>query len=268
MTSKRLPASLALFALALLAAGGYSLHAAASDSDDKGRSACGVFTSANADGQKVSPCGALAPVADGEDTELIAARADKADCDEKGKTCCADKAECEKKAGHNSKAECSKCDAATSGQTVAISADDDQKKAEKEKDKEKERTITSPKLIAVMFHSDYCGSCKAMEPRIKDAAEKLTDKPVLFVTLDLTDDKTKKQAELLAGALGLDKVWSENHTRTGFMKLVNADSKEAVETITVRHQAGDIVDKAAAAIEAQQAKDEAEASADDQRTAG
>ncbi len=251
MTSKPLPASLALFAVALLAAGGYALNATASD--DSRSHACGALISAEADGQKVSPCGALAPSR--SDTEPVAANANedccaaRDECDRDNKVDCEKKAECDKKV---------ECDKAVRD-TVAISVDAEEKKADKDEDKD--RAITSPKLISGMFHSDYCGACKAMEPLIKEAAEKLTDKPVLFVTLDLTDDKTKKQAELLAGALGLDKVWSENHTRTGFMKLVNAETGEDLETITVRHETEDIVETATTALEATEA--EVEAAAED-----
>ncbi len=261
MTCQPLRLSLGLFALALLAAGAVSLRATASDNGSPGHCAGAEPVSAPAD-EEASACGFEAVSICGNDNsfQVNAADGKRIAAELATRDCCDKKAECDKKADCDKKTDCK---AKAACETVAISAEGE-KKAQKEKaEKDKaERQIATPKVIAVMFHSDRCASCKALDPRIQEAAEQLTDKPVLFVTLDLTSDKTRKQAELLAGALGLDDLWKANHTRTGFMKLADAETGMDMATITVRHETDVIIDAIVTSLDRIEFDTEAEAAAD------
>ncbi len=103
-----------------------------------------------------------------------------------------------------------------------------------------------PAVYAVMMHADWCGTCKALAPKISQAREKakLDEKDVLFVKLDLTNDNTKHQAAMMATALGITGVYEENAGKTGFMLLINAESGEIMARITNKHD----VEKIAAKI--------------------
>ena len=88
-----------------------------------------------------------------------------------------------------------------------------------------------PRLIAVKFHGDWCGSCKKMGPVFSDLQNKLDGSPVLFVELDLTNNTTKHQAQMMAAALGLTKTYLEN-PGTGFILLIDAASKKVTARLT------------------------------------
>lgn len=92
--------------------------------------------------------------------------------------------------------------------------------------------VAKPTVIAVKFHADWCGSCKAMGPVFEDLTNKFDGKPILFVTLNLTNDTTRRQAQYLAAALGLDNHWSRLNGKTGFILLVDGYRKSQLATLT------------------------------------
>ncbi len=102
----------------------------------------------------------------------------------------------------------------------------------------------APKLMAVQFHADWCGSCAKIEPQLEKARGKadLDNKDVLFVKLDLTNGMTRNQAALLASAIGLGDFYKENNGKTGFVLLVDAATGEHVGKITKEHDSGKIIE--------------------------
>ena len=89
----------------------------------------------------------------------------------------------------------------------------------------------APSLVAVKFHADWCGSCKAMGSVFEDLTNKFDGSPVLFVTFDRTNMTTKHQSELLASALGLGAVYSEN-SGTGFILLIDPATHKTLHKLT------------------------------------
>jgi thiol-disulfide isomerase/thioredoxin len=93
----------------------------------------------------------------------------------------------------------------------------------------------APNVIAVKFHADWCGSCRAMGPVMTDLQNKFDGDPALFVTLDLTNNSTSHQAELHASALGLGELWASNGGKTGRVYLVDSNTGEVLSTLTKEH---------------------------------
>ena len=89
-----------------------------------------------------------------------------------------------------------------------------------------------PQLIAVKFHADWCGWCKAMGPIFTEMHQKYEAEPVLYVQLDQTTQARARQARYLASALGLEKVWKEYGGKTGFILLIDAKTKAVVAKLT------------------------------------
>lgn len=104
--------------------------------------------------------------------------------------------------------------------------------------KDSTRPSASPKIpavIAVRIHADWCGACKKLTPVYSQLKERTNDQPVLFVTLDMTDDATRQQAEYLAGVLGLDRLWFKQARKTGSVVLLDGKRKRVVSTIEAPH---------------------------------
>lgn len=101
--------------------------------------------------------------------------------------------------------------------------------------KKSEEAAERAALIAVKFHADWCGSCKAMGSRFEDLRNKLDTEAVLFVTLDLTTQSSRKQAEYMTAALGLGGHWPTYGGKTGFILLIDPATNEVVEVLTKRH---------------------------------
>jgi len=92
--------------------------------------------------------------------------------------------------------------------------------------------IAGPKIIAVKFHADWCGYCKAMGDVYEEMQAKFDRQPVLWITLDQTREHDRTQAQYLAHAMGMKDIWSEHGGKTGFILLVNAETGQVIETLT------------------------------------
>lgn len=98
-----------------------------------------------------------------------------------------------------------------------------------------EEAKVKPTVIAVKFHADWCGSCRAMGPVFEDLANKHDTDPVLFVHLDLTDSKSTRQAGYLMRTIGAGEVWDNVGGKTGMILLLDADSKQVMRKMTRDH---------------------------------
>ena len=106
-------------------------------------------------------------------------------------------------------------------------------------------------LVGVLFYADWCNSCKVLDPQIQKARadSELDNGSVLFVSLDLTDETTSHQSKLLMESLGMGEVYAAHEGTTGFMLLVDAESKEVMTRLTKELDAegiSDLVSKAVA----------------------
>ncbi|MGF1531843.1 MAG: thioredoxin domain-containing protein [Puniceicoccaceae bacterium] len=87
--------------------------------------------------------------------------------------------------------------------------------------------------LAVLFHADWCGSCKTLDPLLKAARSQLPDDTgILFVAFDLTNQGSTNQAAMLAEVLSITPIYSEFGPKTGFVLIIDAESKEVLQTIT------------------------------------
>ena len=102
-------------------------------------------------------------------------------------------------------------------------------------------------LMIVKFHADWCGSCKAIAPAIKELKASLEGKPTLFVKLDFTNDATKAQANMLSKALGIHDIVSK-HNKTGFVLVIDSKTKKVHEKLTKKMNAKEMKDKIVALL--------------------
>ncbi|MBI1194845.1 MAG: hypothetical protein GC138_03230 [Gammaproteobacteria bacterium] len=107
-----------------------------------------------------------------------------------------------------------------------------------------QESAIKPQAYGVLFYADWCGSCKILEPKIQEARQSLKDSPILFLTLDMTDEVTKYQAAMLAGTVGLDSLYAENAGKTGYMLIIDANTRKVIGKLTK----GDAVETIAAKL--------------------
>ncbi|MEW6213288.1 MAG: thioredoxin family protein [Acidobacteriota bacterium] len=99
-------------------------------------------------------------------------------------------------------------------------------------DQQKDQKIEQPGLLAVLFYADWCNSCKILEPKLNQVKREFQDKSVLFTRFDLTDDFTKDQSAHFAALIGLENFYRESEGKTGFMLLIDGQSKKLLGKIT------------------------------------
>lgn len=93
-------------------------------------------------------------------------------------------------------------------------------------------TTEKPKVVGVLFYADWCASCKALDPKLDEVKKQFMDQPIYFTRVDLTDDCTKKQSGMLAEWVGLGEIYREHASKTGFMLLIDPQTKKVLSKLT------------------------------------
>lgn len=91
-----------------------------------------------------------------------------------------------------------------------------------------------PEVVAATFSSAWCSSCKILSPRLADVISEFADKPVKFVELDFTFGERGELADQ-AEAEGLGGVYPRFKGATGFTLLVDRETGEIIDRLTIRH---------------------------------
>jgi hypothetical protein len=61
---------------------------------------------------------------------------------------------------------------------------------------------------------------------------KFDREPVLWITLDQTRQNGRTQSQYLANALKMQDIWKEHGGKTGFVLLVDTESRKVVDKLT------------------------------------
>ncbi len=93
-------------------------------------------------------------------------------------------------------------------------------------------TTEKPKVVGVLFYAGWCASCKALDPKLDEAKKQFMDQPIYFTRVDMTDDCTKKQSGMLAEWVGLGEIYREHAPKTGFMLLIDPQTKTVLSKLT------------------------------------
>ena len=104
------------------------------------------------------------------------------------------------------------------------------------------------KVIAVYFYADWCPICKLLSPEVAEARKTLDAQDILFVTMNLTNKTTIHQSVLLAQALGFGDYVKKQGSGTGYIAVLNADSKTELLRLEKGAKSEDITKKITATL--------------------
>ena len=89
-----------------------------------------------------------------------------------------------------------------------------------------------PEVIAATFASAWCSSCKVLMPKLAKVIPAFAKEPVAFVEFDFTfGPRDEIRAE--ADKFGIGALYERNKGATGFTVLVDADTGEILDTLTM-----------------------------------
>lgn len=99
------------------------------------------------------------------------------------------------------------------------------------------------KIYAVSVWAEWCTACKVLDPKVGQAIEEgnLHGENVLFLRMDFTDKQRIYQSKMLARSLGLEEFLKSNGAGTGYMALVDAETKQELLRFNANASAEDII---------------------------
>lgn len=89
-----------------------------------------------------------------------------------------------------------------------------------------------PEVVAATFSSSWCSACKILKPKLAKVIPGFAKEKVAFIEFDFTFGP---RAELAAEAerYGLAELYERNKGATGFTVLVDSDTGEILDTLTM-----------------------------------
>lgn len=96
---------------------------------------------------------------------------------------------------------------------------------------QQQETADKPNILGVLMYADWCSKCKQLDPKLSEVQPQFEDQSILFTRFDMTDDFTTSQSGKLASMLGLSSLFQEHKGSTGYMVLLNAQTKEVLKTL-------------------------------------
>ena len=93
---------------------------------------------------------------------------------------------------------------------------------------------TDPEVIAATFSAAWCSTCKILEPRLAGVIPRFADQPVKFIKLDFTLGE-RPEVEALAAREGLSDIYPRFKGASGFTLLVDRDTGEIIDMLTINH---------------------------------
>ncbi len=93
----------------------------------------------------------------------------------------------------------------------------------------------SSDLVAVNIHADWCKRTPTVEPIFSELVDDYGNRSILFVTLDITTDQTRLQAQQLATNLGIPGVF-DGPFESGMIKLIDRRRGELLALLTGKDQ--------------------------------
>lgn len=110
--------------------------------------------------------------------------------------------------------------------------------------------VGEPDVLALVFTAEWCAACKVLDPKLRAARTSLDEEAVRFVILDQTNADARREATASAREGGFADVYAAHEGKTGFVLLLDADSKEILDRITSSDSEAQIRQKVRRAIAA------------------
>lgn len=93
---------------------------------------------------------------------------------------------------------------------------------------------SAPDVVAIKVWHPACPLCKSLDPRYATVVDAFDDGSVLFMTFDLSTEASRRQAELLVAALGVQEIFADPIEHLGSVVLIDADTKACIGQVTAK----------------------------------
>ncbi len=87
------------------------------------------------------------------------------------------------------------------------------------------------RLVAVEIRADWCARTPEVAPIFDNLTTEYGDQPILFVTLDITDNAGRQQSRLKAENLGITSVYDAPF-ESGMVKLIDREEGQVLAVLT------------------------------------
>jgi len=97
-----------------------------------------------------------------------------------------------------------------------------------------------PDMYVVVFRADWCGPCKIVEPNLQAAMTTLRDPGLEVIVFDITTPASSERSAYQALDRNIVDHYNQWYGTTGFVALVDADTKRTLGCVNMMYSAQDM----------------------------
>jgi thiol-disulfide isomerase/thioredoxin len=102
-------------------------------------------------------------------------------------------------------------------------------------------TPEPPRVVAIKFWHEHCPYCRELDPSYASVVEQMRDDPVVFLTFDMSTERSRARSAAVAEGLGIRELYEERFGTSGYVVLLDHQTRALLGELTFKQDVDEMM---------------------------